>query len=313
VSPPLRLGTRGSDLARSQAEWVRTALAGRGVAAELVIVRTRGDAEVDRPLHQLEGKGFFTKELEDALLDGRIDVAVHSLKDLPTQLPDALALAAVPPRADPAEVLVARVAGVRAIAELPAGARIGTSSLRRVAQLRYLRPDLEIVGLRGNVPTRVRKVREGAGGLAAALLAQAGLERLRLTDAIAARLDPLEVMPAPGQGALGLEVRSDDARARRALAPLEHPPSAEQVAAERSLLAALEGGCQAPVAAYSGAGAGDGSGATGVGRLFGRVTARDGSAQITASAPLDARDPAAAGRTVAGLLRAQGASRLLGR
>jgi hydroxymethylbilane synthase len=311
VSPPLRLGTRGSDLARSQAEWVRTALAARGVAAELVIVRTRGDAEVDRPLHQLEGKGFFTKELEDALLDGRIDVAVHSLKDLPTRLPDALALAAVPPRADPAEVLVARVAGVRAIAELPAGARIGTSSLRRMAQLRYLRPDLEIVALRGNVPTRVRKVREGAGGLAAALLAQAGLERLRLTDAIAARLDPLEVMPAPGQGALGLELRSDDARTRRALAPLEHPPSAEQVAAERSLLAALEGGCQAPVAAYCGAG--DGSGATGVGRLFGRVTARDGSVQITASAALDARDPAAAGRTVAGLLRAQGASRLLGR
>lgn len=311
MSPPLRLGTRGSDLARSQAEWVRTALAARGVAAELVIVRTRGDAEVDRPLHQLEGKGFFTKELEDALLAGRIDVAVHSLKDLPTQLPDALALAAVPARADPAEVLVARVAGVRALAELPAGARVGTSSLRRVAQLRYLRPDLEIVALRGNVPTRVRKVREGAGGLAAALLARAGLERLALTDAIAARLDPLEVMPAPGQGALGLELRSDDARARQALAPLEHPPSAEQVAAERSLLAALGGGCQAPVAAYCGAG--DGSGATGVGRLFGRVTARDGSVQITASAALDARDPAAAGRTVAGLLRAQGASRLLGR
>jgi hydroxymethylbilane synthase len=314
VSPPLKLGTRGSDLARSQAGWVCAALAAHGVAVELVIVRTRGDAEVDRPLHELEGKGFFTKELEDALLAGRIDVAVHSLKDLPTQLPEALALAAVPPRADPGEVLVARAAGVHTIADLPAGARIGTSSLRRVAQLRYLRPDLEIVALRGNVPTRLRKVREGAGGLAAALLAEAGLERLALTAAIAGRLDPLEVMPAPGQGALGLELRSDDARARDALAPLEHPPSAQQVAAERSLLAALEGGCQAPVAAYCRSGEDRGAtGAMGGGRLFGRVTARDGSVQLTASAALDARDPAAAGRTVADLLRAQGASRLLGR
>jgi hydroxymethylbilane synthase len=308
VNATLKVGTRGSQLALWQAEWVKAELARHGVGVELVIVATRGDADVDRPLHQLEGKGFFTKEIEEALLAGRIDVAVHSLKDLPTRLPEGLALGPVPPRADPAEALVARAAGVTTIASLPGGARIGTSSLRRVAQIRYLRPDLEVVPLRGNVPTRVHKVKEGRDGLDAALLAGAGLERLELEGEIAARVDPLEVMPAPGQGALGLELRTDDARARAALAPLEHPQSGRQVLAERSLLAALEGGCQAPVAAYCGSRE---HGARS--RLFGRVTAQDGTVQITASAEIDERDPGAAGVAVAGLLRAQGASRLLGR
>ncbi|HKX18641.1 MAG TPA: hydroxymethylbilane synthase [bacterium] len=304
-----KLGTRGSKLAVWQAEWVKGALARAGVVAELVIIKTRGDAEVDRPLHELEGKGFFTKEIEDALRDGRIDVAVHSLKDLPTSLPAGLVLAAVPKRADPAEALVTREAGVTSIAELPAGARLGTSSLRRVAQVRYLRADLDIVPLRGNVPTRVQKVKEGRDGLDAALLAGAGLDRLELEGNIAARLDPLDVMPAPGQGALGLEVRADDRKARDTLAPLADPESARQVAAERSLLGALEGGCQAPVAAYCGKReTGNGSEV-----LYGRVTAQDGSVQITASAEIDAREPAAAGVRVAALLRAQGASKLLGR
>ena len=308
MSGVLRLGTRGSRLALWQAEWVQAALARQGVAAELVVVKTRGDAEVDRPLRELEGKGFFTKEIEDELLGGRIDAAVHSLKDLPTRLPDGLALGAVPARADPAEALVTREAGVAGLAALPGGAKVGTSSLRRVAQIRYLRPDLEIVALRGNVPTRVQRVAEGRDGLAAALLAAAGLERLELGGRIAARLDPLVVMPAPGQGALGLEVRSDDRPTRAALAPLEDAESARHVAAERSLLAALGGGCQAPVAAYVG------TRDSGLGtRLFGRVTAPDGSVQITASAEIDARDPAAAGVAVAGLLAAQGASRLLAR
>src|SRR5712664_2347883 len=304
-----KLGTRGSKLAMWQAEWVKRALAGAGVAAELVIIKTRGDAEVDRPLHELEGKGFFTKEIEDALRDGRIDVAVHSLKDLPTSLPAGLMLAAVPLRADPSEALVTRERGVTSIAELAAGARLGTSSLRRVAQVRYLRTDLNIVPLRGNVPTRVQKVKEGRDGLDAALLAAAGLERLDLQGQIAARLDPLDVMPAPGQGALGLEVRADDRKARDTLAPLEDPASARQVAAERSLLAALEGGCQAPVAAYCGK-RDTGSGGE---VLYGRVTAQDGSVQITASTEIDVREPAAAGVRVAALLRAQGASKLLGR
>src|SRR5437870_1283049 len=266
MTGPLKLGTRGSRLALWQAEWVKAALARAGVAAELVIIKTRGDAEVDRPLHELEGKGFFTKEIEEALRDGRIDVAVHSLKDLPTTLPAGLMLAAVPKRADPAEALVTRDAGITSIAGLAAGTKVGTSSLRRVAQIRYLRADLEIVPLRGNVPTRVRKVKEGRDGLDAALLAGAGLERL------------------------------------------EDAASACQVAAERGLLAALEGGCQAPVAAWVGMrDAGGGM------RLFGRVTAQDGSVQLTASADIDESNPAGAGVAVAGLLKAQGASRLLGR
>ena len=308
MTGPLKLGTRGSRLALWQAGWVKAALAKAGVAAELVIIKTRGDAEVDRPLHEFEGKGFFTKEIEEALRDGRIDVAVHSLKDLPTTLPAGLMLAAVPKRADPAEALVTRDAGITSIAGLAAGTKVGTSSLRRVAQIRYLRADLEIVPLRGNVPTRVRKVKEGRDGLDAALLAGAGLERLELAGHIAARLDPLDVMPAPGQGALGLEVRADDRKARGALAPLEDAASACQVAAERGLLAALEGGCQAPVAAWVGMrDAGGGM------RLFGRVTAQDGSVQLTASADIDESNPAGAGVAVAGLLKAQGASRLLGR
>lgn len=305
---PLKLGTRASRLARWQAEWVRDALGRHGVSTEIVILKTRGDAEVDRPLHQLEGKGFFTKEIEDALLDGRIDVAVHSLKDLPTKLPDGLALGAVPQRTDPSEVLVVKEGGVTSIAALAPGARIGTSSLRRVAQIRYLRSDLAIVPLRGNVPTRVRKVQDGAG-LDAALLAFAGLERLELTDAIAAKLEPLEVMPAPGQGALGLEVRADDAQARAALAPISHPESERQVAAERALLTALGGGCQAPVAAYCATG----EGGQGMGRLFGRVTALDGSVQLTASADIDPQEPALAGLEVARLLNERGAQKLLAR
>jgi len=308
VTGRLKLGTRGSKLALWQAEWVQAALARHGVEGELIVIETRGDAEVDRPLHELEGKGFFTKEIEEALRDGRIDVAVHSLKDLPTSLPAGLVLAAVPKRADPAEALVTREASVTSIADLAAGAKLGTSSLRRVAQVRYLRADLDVVPLRGNVPTRVQKVKEGRDGLDAALLAVAGLERLALAGQIAARLDPLDVMPAPGQGALGLEVRADDRKARAALAPIEDPASACQVAAERGLLASLEGGCQAPVAAWVGKReAGSGM------RLFGRVTAQDGSVQLTASADIDENNPVAAGVRVADLLRAQGASKLLGR
>ena len=310
MSGILKLGTRGSKLARWQADWVRERLAERGVAAEIVVIKTRGDAEVDRPLHELEGKGFFTKEIEEALLERRIDVAVHSLKDLPTRLAPGLALAAVPERGDPRDVLVTRQPGVTSLAGLPPAARVGTSSLRRVAQLRHLRPDVAVLPLRGNVPTRVRQVKEGGdGALDAALLARAGLERLGLAAMVAVTLDPLEIMPAPGQGALGLEVRADDRVTRGALAPLEHAASARQVAAERSVLAALGGGCQAPVAAY----AGNGEGRRGMDRLYGRVTARDGAVQITASADVDPADPAAAGLAVADLLGAQGALELLAR
>ena len=292
----MKLGTRGSALARWQAEWVRDRLATQGVRAEIVVIKTRGDAEVDRPLHELEGKGFFTKEIEDALLDGRIDVAVHSLKDLPTTLPPGLALGAIPPRHDPREALV----NGRSLSDLPAGTRVGTSSLRRIAQVRYLRPDLEIVPLRGNVPTRVRKA-ETHDGLDAALLAIAGLERLGLGGK-GSVIDPLDVMPAPGQGALGLEIRANDAPTRKLLVPLHDAASADAVAAERALLAALGGGCQAPVAALVAGG-----------RLYGRVTDRDGAAQLTASADIDRAAPQRAGETVARLLDAEGAGTLLAR
>ena len=298
----MRIGTRGSRLARWQAEWVQARLADTGVRAEIVVLKTRGDAEVDRPLHELEGKGFFTKEIEEALLDGRIDVAVHSLKDLPTTLPAGLDLGAVPVRHDPREALV----GGSSLAALPAGARLGTSSLRRMTQVRYLRPDLEVVPLRGNVPTRVRKVETGEG-LDAALLAVAGLERLGL-GAKASAIDPLDVMPAPGQGALGLEVRMEDRATRQALRLLADAGSASAVAAERAVLAALGGGCQAPVAAWVGMReAGSGM------RLYGRVTAADGAVQLTASADIEPGRPEAAGEVVARLLEAEGAASLLAR
>ena len=291
----MKIGTRGSQLARWQAEWVRSRL---GNAAELVVIKTQGDAEVDRPLHELEGKGFFTKEIEEALLDGRIDIAVHSLKDLPTSLPEGLDLAAIPRRHDPRESLVG--GGGQSIAALQPGTRVGTSSLRRIAQVRFMRPDLEVVPLRGNVPTRVRKVESGEG-LDAALLAIAGLERLELGTK-ATVVDPFDVMPAPGQGALGIEIRAKDAATRKALQPLHDPTSAVDVAAERSLLAALGGGCQAPVAAW-----------VEDGRLYGRVTERDGAVQLTASAELDPQKPQAAGEAVARLLEAEGAASLLAR
>lgn len=297
----MKIGTRGSQLARWQADWVRAALAARGIAAELVVIKTQGDTEVDRPLHELEGKGFFTKEIEAALLDERIDIAVHSLKDLPTRLPDGLALAAIPRRHDPRESLV----GGHSLADLPAGTRVGTSSLRRIAQLRFMRPDLQVVPLRGNVPTRVRKVESG-DGLDAALLALAGLERLEL-GAKAAVIDPLDVMPAPGQGALGIEIRARDAKTRQALEPLHDAASAAAVAAERALLAGLGGGCQAPVAAWVGTDGANGK------RLYGRVTERDGAVQLTASIDLDGTAPERAGEAVARLLEREGAATLLAR
>lgn len=296
----MKLGTRGSRLARWQADWVQARLAERGVHVEIVIIKTRGDAEVDRPLHELEGKGFFTKEIEAALLESRIDVAVHSLKDLPTSLPSGLALAAIPRRHDPREALVSRGNSATSLLALPSGARVGTSSLRRITQLQFLRPDVTVVPLRGNVPTRVRKVQTG-DGFDAALLALAGLERLALSEGTVP-IDPFEVMPAPAQGALGLEIRAADRATRDVLLPLGDAESTQAVVAERQVLASLGGGCQAPVATY-----------VTDGRLFGRVTAPDGSVQLNASAAIDADRPDAAGETVARLLESQGAASLLAR
>jgi hydroxymethylbilane synthase len=241
----LRIGTRGSALAVWQAEHVASLLRVTAAHTQIEIVRiaTTGDIVADVPLSQVPGKAFFTKELDDALLDGRIDLAVHSLKDVAVELPAGIALAAIPQREDPRDALVS-ASGAKRLADLPAGARIGTSSVRRRAFVRRLRPDLEPVELRGNVPTRVQKVDDGA--LDAVILATAGLNRLGLAERIGGHLDPADFPPAAAQGALGVCARREDAAVLEALAALDHGESRIATAAERAFLRELEAGCQVP-------------------------------------------------------------------
>lgn len=250
----LIIGTRGSALARTQSEWVAARLreAWPGLEVTLEIITTTGDKIRDVPLAQIGGKGLFTKEIEVALIEGRVDLAVHSLKDLPTELPPGLCLGAVPPRERPFDAFVSATAG--SLRDLPHGARLGTSSMRRRLQLQALRPDLEIVDLRGNVPTRLRRVKEGE--LAATILAAAGLRRLGLAAAITEELGPEAMLPAVGQGALGIEIREGDQRVFDLLAVLRDDATAAETRAERALLAALGGGCQTPVGALGRAEAG---------------------------------------------------------
>ncbi len=253
VARVLRIGTRGSPLAMAQAELVRAALAAAHAelaapgALELVVIRTTGDKILDRPLAEIGGKGLFTKEIDEALLDGRIDLAVHSMKDVPTALPEGIVIAAMPERADPRDVLLAGAAA--SLAGLPAGCVVGTASLRRAAQVLALRPDLAVVPLRGNVQTRLAKLARGEVG--ATLLAAAGLARLGLGTAGGTPLDPAEMLPAVAQGAIGIACRAADARLRAILAPLGHPPTERCVAAERALLNALDGNCRTPIAAFA--------------------------------------------------------------
>src|SRR5215510_6459774 len=249
---PIRIGTRGSPLALVQARMVGDARASahadlRGADdIQIVPIKTTGDAVQDRRLMEIGGKGLFTKEIEEALLAGRIDCAVHSMKDMQTWLPDGLAIGAMLAREDARDALFAKT-GTR-IAELPRGAVVGTASLRRQAQLLALRPDLKIVALRGNVETRLRKL--AAGEAEATLLAVAGLRRLGLLDKATAIVAFDEMLPAVGQGAIGVEMRADDAGMRALLAPLDHAPTTQCVAAERACLAELDGSCRTPIAAY---------------------------------------------------------------
>ncbi|HEU5169351.1 MAG TPA: hydroxymethylbilane synthase [Gemmatimonadales bacterium] len=245
----LRIGTRGSALALRQTERVRARLAEQGCCTDRVEIRTTGDVLPDAPLARIGDRALFTKQLDDAMLEGRIDAAIHSLKDLPTRLPDGIALAAVGLREDPRDALVARDG--LGWATLPRGARVATSSLRRRAQLLLARPDLEIVDIRGNVDTRLAKL-ERNRDWSAIVLACAGLVRLGLEARISERL-PLELMlPAPGQGALAATVRSDDDAAADALRRALHEPEVElAVTAERAFLRRLEGGCQVPIAAHA--------------------------------------------------------------
>jgi hydroxymethylbilane synthase len=243
----LRLGTRASQLARWQSDWTAAQLEALGARVEIVEIATRGDVAQQGSVASLGIQGVFTKEIQTALLAGEVDLAVHSMKDLPTEQVPGLTLAATPPREDVADALVARD-GMGTLAELPPRARIGTGSLRRRAQLLHLRPDLQILGIRGNVDTRLRKL--DAGEYDAIVLAVAGLTRLGLGGRIVDRLAPPRMLPAPGQGALAIECRADDAEAIGVVAQLEEYGCRLATTAERVVLAALHGGCSAPVAAW---------------------------------------------------------------
>ena len=245
----LRIGTRGSDLAMWQAEYVREALqkAHPQLRISIEVIRTWGDQAPDTPVHAVGGTGVFTTEIVRALLDGSVDAAVHSLKDLPTRITESLAIAAVTEREDPADVLVAKDGLM--LAELPQGAAVMTGSPRRRAQLQRCRPDLLVQPVRGNVTTRLKKFEEARAN--AIVLARAGLLRLGLGERITQRLDPAEFVPACGQGALAVQVRADDKRAWDFCRPLDDYESRAATSAERSFLAALQGGCRAPIGAYA--------------------------------------------------------------
>ena len=253
AQPPFRLGTRGSPLALAQARELRARLAAAHSAlaaedaVEIVVIKTTGDQVQDRALAEIGGKGLFTKEIEEALLDKRIDAAVHSMKDVPTWLPDGLVIAAVLPREDPHDVLLAP--GATNLAALPQGAVVGTGSLRRQAQVLLARPDLKVVPMRGNVGTRLHKLR--AGEVDATLLALAGLRRLDMAKEVAADSTVLgaeEMLPAAAQGAIGIEIRASDRRVHDVIATLDDAPSAVCVGAERACLEILDGSCRTPIA-----------------------------------------------------------------
>jgi len=248
MTTSIRLATRRSALALVQARAAAAQIAAHhgNLQVEELLVTTSGDRFRDRPLQDIGGKGLFLKEIEQALLDGRADIAIHSMKDVPVDLAPGLTMAAVPERADPRDVLVSRSGGT--IADLPRGARVGTSSLRRRTQLLALREDLDVVPLRGNVDTRLSKVDQG--DVDATVLAAAGLHRLGLTERATALLEPTEFLPAVGQGALGIECRSDDRRVLELLAPMDHLPTRVCVTAERAFMEAVEGSCRMPVAAH---------------------------------------------------------------
>jgi hydroxymethylbilane synthase len=252
MSPTLRIGSRGSALALIQSHWVRDQLQARqpGLDVEVVVLHTKGDKLLDTPLANIGDKGLFVKELEEALLDHRVDLAVHSAKDMPTETPAGLDIAAFTAREDVRDVFVAhpRHTSFEGLDDLPEGAVVGTSSLRRRSQLLALRPDLEVVDVRGNVETRMRKIEEQ--DMTGTVLAAAGLARLGRAGAAAFSFTFDRFLPAVGQGSLAIEARAGDEKVTAALGPLAHEPSALAVRAERALMRTLQGGCQVPIAAY---------------------------------------------------------------
>lgn len=307
----LRIGSRGSQLALWQANHIAGLLRGQGHTVEIQIIRTTGDRLQEVSFAQVGSKGMFTKEIEEALADGRVDLAVHSLKDLPTELPELFTLAATPPRVDPRDALVS--VHYENLAALPNAARVGTSSQRRRAQLKSLRPDIEALEFRGNVDTRLRKL--GEGQVDAILLAAAGLDRLGRTDWIRQRLAPKDFCPAAGQGCLGIETRKDDAETLAAVAFLDDADTRFAVTAERAALAALGGGCQVPIGVHCRPApeAKDGSIVALEDEIF-AVVAHPETGQVVRAqhrAARDAANAAALGRLVAQMLLDQGAGPLL--
>ncbi len=244
----ITIATRGSKLALWQAEHIRSLLEGTGKATvELLVLKTKGDIILDVPLAKVGGKGLFVKEIEEALLDGRADIAVHSMKDVPMELPEGLILGVVPVRENPADLLLSTK--YSSVASLPIGAKVGTSSLRRQAQLLAIRSDLSIISLRGNVDTRLRKLIDGE--FDAIVMAAAGIHRLGLQAPFMTELTPPQFLPAAGQGALGLEFKQERQDIASLLAFINHQQTFDCVAAERGFLAGLEGGCQVPIAAFA--------------------------------------------------------------
>ena len=303
---PLAIGSRGSALALWQAEHVRKLLRERaGIPAEVIVIKTAGDKLNDLPFWQVGQKSMFIKELEDALLDGRVDLAVHSLKDVPSELPDALALAAICEREDVRDALLSR--SDQTLDHLPQGARIGTSSLRRQSQLRHYRPDLQMRELRGNLDTRLAKLERGECD--AIVLAKAGLDRLGLSGRISQVLSPEISLPAAGQGALAIEARAGDRELTDLLAALDHEATRRSVAAERALLAALGGGCQVPIGAW---GRIEGEPPNDLLKLDAAVLSPDGIQCLRRSATCVRDKAEALGQQVAASLRAAGAERILG-
>jgi hydroxymethylbilane synthase len=302
---PLRIGSRGSQLALWQANHIAALLRGAGHDVTIEIIKTLGDAMQHVPFAQVgdatrDGKGMFTKEIEEALFDGRIDLAVHSLKDLPTELAEPFAIAAIPERVDPRDAFVS--VHHASFEALPHNARIGTSSLRRQAQLRSARPDVECLEFRGNVDTRLRKLVEGQ--VDAIILASAGLERLGLTQYRRECFSPLVVCPAAGQGALGIESRAGDEPTLAALEFLNHPPTRYAVTAERAALAALGGGCQVPIGIHCFPGDNGYS-------IVAAVASPDGSEVLRIAMDRQQVEPVALGNAVAATLLDRGAARLL--
>jgi hydroxymethylbilane synthase len=295
------IGSRASRLALWQANWVRDRLAAIGHAARIVEISTSGDRVCDRPLAALGGRGVFVREIEESLSAGKIDLAVHSLKDLPTEQPEALTIACVPEREDPHDLLAAP--GAPALTDLPSGAVVGTGSPRRACQILRLRGDLQIRDIRGNVDTRIAKLQRGEYG--AVILARAGVKRIG-AEVDGSILEFDQMLPAPGQGALALEVRADDERTAARIAPLNHAATAASVTAERTLLSGLGGGCQAPIA---GIGTVDGDLLT----LRGLVADPLGKTILIDSCSGPAGDPAAIGAQLARMLLDRGAAALLDR